>query len=207
MDEGDSVRKPYAIILGFLLAWASASCGGAPLGPIGPSGAAWQRPDAEQVPSPGPATPEYLSACRPATGQGTIAPAIVIQSITLLVNDAELTLSDGDELLAPPGSEVRVKDVMICVGPFSADGGEACVDFAPTDQSGQEISAEHAGTHLVPLTPGVVTVAGPDHTWSIDEGWAGITAVVNHWPRVRTDDSECAEGQCERDDWLILPFR
>jgi hypothetical protein len=207
MHEEGSVRKPVAIILGFLLACGSASCGAAPRAPTAPAFAESQLPDANEAPSPGPATPAYSSACPPATGQGTIAPTIVLQSITLLVNDAELTLSDGDELPSPPGSSVRVKEVKICVGAFSADGGEACVDFVPTNHSGQEINAEHAGTHLVPLTPGVVTLQGPDHTWTIDDGWNGITAVVNHWPGVRTEDLECADGQCERDDWLILLFQ
>jgi hypothetical protein len=30
---------------------------------------------------------------------------------------------------------------------------------------------------------------------------------VNHWPGVKTEDYECAEGQCERDHRLVLPLR
>ena len=140
-------------------------------------------------------------------GEGTVAPAITIHSITFLVDEEELTLSDGDVLPAPPGSEVSVVEVEIFVGAFVANGGEACVDFAPIRDSGEEVSAEHAGTHMVPLTPGLITVPGPDRSWSIDGSWVGIAAVVNHWPGVKTEDHECAEGQCERDHRLLLPLR
>jgi len=145
-------------------------------------------------------------ADRPTAGGGTVAPAITIQSITFLVDGARLTLSEGDVLPAPVGSEVGVVEVKISVGDFVADGGEACVDFAPTRDSGEEVFAEHTGTHMVPLSPGLITVPGPDHAWTIDETWVGIVAVVNHWPGIKTKDLECAEGLCERDQQLLLRF-
>lgn len=146
-------------------------------------------------------------ADRATAGGGTVAPAIIIESITFLVDGARLTLSKGDLLPATPGSQVRVVEVKISVGDFLADGGEACVDFAPARDSGEEVFAEHTGTHMVPLTPGLITVPGPDRSWTIDETWVGIMAVVNHWPGARTQDQECAEGLCERDQQFLLRFR
>jgi hypothetical protein len=185
------MRKVALIALGFMLAWSSVSCSSAEDAP---------------VPSLAPTAGEPSSGCPAPVGEGTVAPAIAIQSVALLVNDTELTLSEGDTLAAPVGSRVRVVEVALCVGPFSGDAGDACADFAPTDESGETITAEHAGTHLVPLTPGIVTVPGPDHTWTIEDGWTAIAAVVNHWPGVKTEDHGCAEATCERDDWLILPL-
>jgi hypothetical protein len=189
-----------------LLAVLAVSCSPGRNGATDSALSASQPADA-QVPLLGTSIATPASACSPAPGEGTVAPAITVHSITFLVDDAELTLSDGDVLPAPPGSEVRVVEVKICVEAFAANGGEACVDFAPTRESGEEVSAVHAGTHLVPLSPGLITVPGPDHSWSIDESWVGIAAIVNHWPGVETEDHECAEGQCERDHQLVLPLR
>lgn len=166
-----------------------------------------QSADAQQAQLLDASTASSTPACSPTSGEGTVAPAITIHSITFLVDGAELTLADGDVLPAVPGSEVRVVEVMICVGDFATNSGEACVDFAPTKESGEEVSAEHAGTHLVPLSPGLITVPGPDHSWSIAEDWVGMAAVVNHWPGMATEDDACAQGQCERDHQLILPIR
>jgi hypothetical protein len=115
---------------------------------------------------------------------------------------------DGDNLQAIPGDQVRVKEVTICAPTFSGNGGEVCVDFAPLDQNGEEVLSDNGGTHMVWVTPGFTILSGPDHTWTIDENWQGIAAVVNHWPPDRnTQDIECGGGLCESDDWMVVEFR
>jgi hypothetical protein len=145
--------------------------------------------------------------CPPAKGAGTIAPAISIYSITFVVNGREQVVRDEDTLQASPGDEVQVREVTICAGPFSGNGGEACVDFAPGTQSGQEIVSEHRGTHTVRVTPGIRTISGPEHGWIIGENWREFSAVLNHWPSENTRDLGCGSGRCERDDRIVVEFR
>ena len=95
-----------------------------------------------------------VPACPPARGEGTISPAISIYSIVFVVNGVEQVARDGDMLHASPGEEVQVREVTICVGSYSGNGGEACVDFVPVTHSGQEIVSEHGGTHTVRVAPG-----------------------------------------------------
>jgi len=201
------MRMPVAIPLGLLLAWGVTSCTSATRDLVPPLAGATPELGLHQASPPSQVATTPPSTCPPAAGPGSNAPAISILSVTFVVNDAEVTLSEGDALPAPPGSEVRVKEVEICVGSFSGDGGQACVDFAPVGELGQEITPEHAGTHLVPLNAGVITVAGPDRTWTIHDSWIGISAVVNHWPGVQTGDLGCGNGGCERDDAMTFPFR
>ena len=110
-------------------------------------------------------------------------------------------------LQAVPGDEVQIREVIICASPFSGDGGQACVDFAPTDENGQEIKSEHKGTDTVPVTPGPISISGLNFTWTVGENWSGFYAVLNHWPPVETQDLGCANGLCERDDWLFIKFQ
>jgi hypothetical protein len=159
-----------------------------------------------------PATPDSASvdstpACPPPDGRGTVAPAVSVYSIVFVVNGVEQVVRDGDMLQGRPGDELRIKEVAICVGPFSGNGGEACVDFAPVTQSGREIVSEHRGTHIVRVTPGFTSIPGPDHGWTIGEGWTQISAVLNHWRLKATEDSDCAGGRCERDDRVVIGLR
>jgi hypothetical protein len=204
---GSSMRNLISITFTVLYAALAVSCSPGRMSATSSAFSSSPSADGQQAQLLITSTAESAPACSPASGEGTVAPTITIHSITFLVDGAELTLSDEDVIPAPPGSEVRVVDVVICVGDFVTNSGQACVDFAPTDQSGEEISAEHVGTHLVPLAPGLIKVPGPDHLWSIDESWVGIAAVVNHWPGMNTKDYACAEGQCEQDYQLILPLR
>ena len=153
------------------------------------------------------ATVGSAPACPPATGEGTVSPAVSIYSIVFAVNGVEQVVRDGDVLQALPGEQVQVREVTICVGAFSGNGGEACVDLAPVDQSGQEIASEHRGTHTVPVAPGFISISGPDQGWVISENWGHIAAVLNHWPPDGTQDPGCGGGRCERDDRTIVGFR
>lgn len=158
------------------------------------------------------ATPDTMAidptpVCPPARGVGTVSPAVSIYSITFLVNGLEQVVHEDDMLQAAPGDEVQVRDVIICAGSFSGDGGAACVDLAPADPSGQEIMSEHKGTHLVPVTPGLMIISNLDFTWTISENWSGISAVLNHWTPENTQDLGCASGRCERDDRITVEFR
>jgi len=145
--------------------------------------------------------------CPSAEGIGTIAPAISIFSITFLVNGIEQTVYKDDVLQIAAGDEVQIKDVAICVNPFQGYGGQACVDFAPADPSGQEVVSEHKGTHLVNVTPGNIFISDLDFRWDIQERWSGILAVLNHWAPEKTQDLDCADGLCERDDQIFVGFR
>ena len=147
---------------------------------------------------------DSTAACPPARGVGTVSPAISINSIVFAVNGVEQVVRDGDMLQAQPGEQVHVKEVTICAGFFSGDGGEACVDFAPVAQDGEEIASEHRGTHTLRLMPGFMTLSGPDQGWTVAENWRRIAAVLNHWPPVGTDDLGCGSGRCERDDRIIV---
>ncbi|MGD2252558.1 MAG: hypothetical protein PVF70_06550 [Anaerolineales bacterium] len=145
--------------------------------------------------------------CPPAEGEGTISPAVSIYSITFVVNGAEQVLFDGDTLEAMVGDEIEIRETVICAGSFIGSGGEACVDLAPVDQSGQEIMSEHAGTHMVPVVAGLTTIPGPNHTWTLAENWVRISAVLNHWTPEDTEDVDCANRRCEHDDWAIIMLR
>ncbi|MGD8751256.1 MAG: hypothetical protein PVG14_07525 [Anaerolineales bacterium] len=157
--------------------------------------------------TPGLATDDSVLNCPPATGEGTISPAVSIYSITFMVNGVEYVVRDDDALRAQPGDEVRIKGAVICAGDFSGNGGEACVDFAPVTRDGKDTLSEHIGTHPVSLTPGFISVAGPDKIWTIGENWEYISISVNHWPPEATNDLDCANGGCEHDDRRILGFR
>lgn len=157
--------------------------------------------------SPGATSSPLAPGCLPVRGEGTIAPAVSIDSITFVVNGVEQVVRDDDKLRGSPGDQVQVREVTICVASFPGNGGEACVDFAPVDEAGQEIVNQHRGTHMVPLTVGLICISGPDGMWTVDAGWGGITAVVNHWPPETTEDLGCASGRCERDDRLVVEFR
>lgn len=145
--------------------------------------------------------------CPPADGEGMISPAISIYSITFVVNGAEQVVHEGDTLEAIVGDKIEIKEAVICAGSFSGGGGEACVDLAPLDRSGQKIMSEHAGTHMVPVITGFTTIPGPDHTWTLDESWVRISAVLNHWTLEETEDIDCANRRCEHDDWAIIELR
>ena len=138
---------------------------------------------------------------------GTISPAISIRSMILVVNGVERTVRGDDTLQASPGDEVQVREVVICAGSFSGDGGNVCVDISPTDQSGEAIFSEHTGTHMMPVTPGVTKISGLDYTWTVGKDWKSLSAVVNHWTPGKTKDLECANGLCERDDRMTIEFR
>lgn len=157
--------------------------------------------------APDLATDDSALICPQAIGEGTISPAVSIYSITFMVNGIEVVMRDDDTLQARPGDEVQIKGVVICAGDFSGNGGEACVDFAPGTQEREDLLSEHIGTHPVRLTPGFISVAGPDQGWTIGENWEYIRVVVNHWPPEATEDLGCANGRCERDDRIIIEFR
>ena len=144
------------------------------------------------------------TACPPATGAGTVAPAVAIYSITFVVNGVEQVVRDGDTLQALSGDEVQVREVTICAGSFSGNGGEACVDFVPVSQSGQELVSEHGGTHTVSVAPGFTTISGPSQAWTVGESWREIAVVLNHWPPRNTEDFSCGGGRCERDDRVVV---
>lgn len=146
-------------------------------------------------------------ACPPATGEGTVSPAVSIYSIVFVVNGVEQVVRDGDMLEALPGDEVQVREVTICAGPFGGRGGEACVDFAPVAQSGEQLASEHGGSHLVTVIPGFTSISGPDHRWTVGDNWMSISAVLNHWPPGVTADLGCAGGRCERDDRIVVELR
>jgi len=150
---------------------------------------------------------DSMTACPPAEGGGSISPAISIYSIAFVVNGAEQVVYDGDTLEAIFGDRIEIKEAVICTGSFSGSGGEACVDLAPVDRSGQEILSEHAGTHMVPVISGFTTIPGPSHTWILSESWARFSVVLNHWTHEETEDVECANRRCEHDDWAIIELR
>jgi hypothetical protein len=159
-------------------------------------------PEPTAIPDIGNVDPAPV--CTTARGVGTVSPAVSIYSITFRVNGIEQVVLENNMLLAVPGDEVQIREVIICAGSFSGDGGQACVDFAPTDESGQEIMSEHKGTDTVPVIPGLILISDLDFTWTVGENWGGFYAVLNHWTPVETQDPGCANGLCERDDWLIV---
>lgn len=167
------------------------------------------QPTGPVEPTSGPnlGTTGDASVCPPNRGEGTISPAVSIDSISFLVNGLEQVVRGDEALNAQPGDAVQVREATICVGPFSGNGGDACVDWVPIDQRGEEIVSEHRGTHMVPLTPGSIRISGPGGTWVIGENWISIAAVVNHWPPENTEDLNCGGGRCERDDRIVVVLR
>lgn len=147
------------------------------------------------------------SACPLAEGPGTVTPAVAIYSMTFVVNGVEQVVRGGDTLPALPGDQVQVREVTFCAESFSGNGGEACVDFVPLDQSGHELVSERQGTHTVKVTPGFATVSAASQGWTVGENWRGIAVVVNHWPSGNTEDVSCAGGLCERDDRVVVGLR
>jgi hypothetical protein len=190
--------------------WVSlvAGCGrGGATAPARPTHTAQPTQPLELTATPGLATVGSTPACPPADGEGTIPPAVSIHSIAFVVNGVEQVVRHGHVLQALPGDEIQVREVTMCAGSFSGNGGEVCVDFAPVTQSGQEIGSEHGGTHTVRVTSGFMSISGPDHRWTIGENWDYISAVLNHWPPEGTEDLDCGSGRCERDDRMIVGFR
>jgi hypothetical protein len=132
---------------------------------------------------------------------------MAICSITFTVNGGELVVKSGDTLQVSVGDKVRFEGAKIHVGSFSGNGGEVCVDLAPWDHKGREIESSRLGTHNVPISPGLKTVAGLDQTWTIGENWKEIVVMLNHWTPRRTKDSDCAGGLCERDDRIVFTLK
>jgi len=161
-------------------------------------------PEPTAIPDIGNVDPAPV--CPTARGVGTVSPAVSISSITFLVNGIEQVVLKNKVLQALPGDEVQIREVIICAGSFSGDGGQACVDFAPTDENGQEIMSDHQGTDTVQVIPGLIIISGLNFTWTVGESWRGFYAVLNHWTPVETQDLGCANGLCERDDWIIVEF-
>ena len=157
--------------------------------------------------TPDPGTNNATPVCPPARGEGTIPPAVSIYSITFIVNGLDQVVRAGDTLQASPGDKMEVKQITVCAGAFSGNGGEICVDFAPVDQNGQEIISEHGGTHMVPVTSGLMTLSGPTHTWTIGGNWRQISAELNHWPPEDTEDLDCGNRRCEHDDRIVVGLR
>jgi len=124
--------------------------------------------------TPDQATVGSTPDCPTARGGGTVSPAISIDSIVFAVNRVEQVVRDGDMLQALPREQVQIKEVTICLASFSGDGGEACVDFAPVAQDGQEIASKHRDTHMVRLIPGLMTISGPVQGWTMGEKWRPI---------------------------------
>ena len=160
----------------------------------------------EPTPIPDIGDVDPAPVCPTARGVGTVSPAVSIYSITFLVNGIEQVVLEYNVLQVVPGDELQIKEVIICAGFFPGDGGQACVDFAPIDQNGQEIMSEHKGTDTVPVIPGRIIISDLNFTWTVDENWSGFYAVLNHWTPVETQDLGCASGRCERDDQLIVEF-
>ena len=158
-----------------------------------------QTPDSETI--------DPVPICPPANGQGTVPPAVTIYAITFVVNGVEQVLRNDDTLDAEIGDRIEVREVVVCAGSFSGNGGEVCVDFAPTDQSERAIMSEHAGTHMVRVRSGFNSIPGPTHTWTRAENWRQVSAVLNHWTREDTKDIECANGRCEHDDRATIKLR
>jgi WD40 repeat protein len=142
--------------------------------------------------------------CPPARGNGTISPAVSIYSITFRVNGLEQVVYAEGMLQAAPGGEIQIRDVTICAREFLGNGGEACVDFAPVDQSSREIMGEHLGTHIVTISPGFTTISNLEFTWTVSEDWSGMVATLNHWAAEKTQDLGCSSGRCERDDRITI---
>jgi hypothetical protein len=95
---------------------------------------------------------------------------------------------------------------ILALGWPGGSGGQACVNFAPTDENGQEIMSEHKGIDRLPVIPGLMIISDLNFTWTVGENWSGFYAALNHWAPIETQDLGCANGHCEGDDWLIVEF-
>ena len=199
-----TVRVLVALLL-FFLTISCSSSGGTAVSPPTDT----HQPTASMEPSAASdlATEDPPLICPPARGEGTVSPAVSLYSIAFVVNGVEQDLRSGDRLIAQPGDEVQVREVTICAQSFSSNPGEACVDFAPATQSGQEVASEHIGTHMMRVIPGFFSIPGPNEKWTIDQDWGYISAVVNHWPPEDTDDPSCGSRRCEHDDRLDIEFQ
>jgi hypothetical protein len=149
-------------------------------------------------------TPGTAPACPPARGGGTVSPALSIYSVTFVVNGAERVVRAGETLPAWPGDGVQVLEATICTGSFAGPGGEACVDLQPEDGSKASITSQHLGTHTARVAPGFTSIRGPGDKWIISEDWRRVSVVLNHWPAQETEDLDCANGGCERDDRITI---
>jgi hypothetical protein len=129
-----------------------------------------------------------------------------IFSMVFAVDGEEIKVVPGETLPVDPGDEVRLVEVSLCVGRFSSTPGEVCVDLAPVTVENEVLSSLHAGTHMRGIVADLVTLSGPDMSWTIQENWVGFEFVVNHWPEVLTEDLDCGDGKCEHDDFLTLIF-
>jgi len=145
------------------------------------------------------------STCPVADGVGSVRPAMSVYSVTFVINGREQVVRDGGTLEAVFGDEVLVAEVEICANEVGGGRGEVCVDIAPLDRNGEEIRSQAGGTHLQPVPADFATVPGPPTVWTIGEGWQGFTVVVNHWVG-GASDLGCAEGRCERDDYMRIPL-
>jgi hypothetical protein len=128
---------------------------------------------------------------------------VSIYSVTFIVNGQEQVVADGRILQAAAGDEILVTEAEICAHPGDRGGGDVCVDIAPLDGDGEEIRAQAGGNHMQPAPSGFVTVPGPSTVWTLGEDWQGFVVVVNHWVTGSTDLG-CAEGRCERDDYMVI---
>lgn len=144
-------------------------------------------------------------ACPPADGVGSVRPAMSVYSVTFVINGREQVVRDGATLEAVSGDEVLVAEVEICANEVGGGLGEVCVDIAPLDRNGEEIRSQAGGTHQQPAPADFATVSGPPTVWTIGEGWQGFTVVLNHWVG-GASDAGCAEGRCERDDYMRVPL-
>lgn len=144
--------------------------------------------------------------CRQPSGQGSVDPAMSIFLMIFEINGQELNVAPGEMLPVDPGDEVRLLELTLCVGNDSNSPGEVCVDLAPLSAEGEALSSSHAGTHITGIASGMMTLAGPDTYWEIEDGWDGFLLVVNHWPAGPTEDIDCGAGKCEQDDSLTIYF-
>jgi hypothetical protein len=158
------------------------------------------RPTSTRAPAPTP------SACSPANGTGTTPPHVALFSITFLVNGLEQIVRPGDSLSASSGDVVLIPKVAACADPFVGGGGDVCVELAPLDSNRQALAGHGLGTHMMPITSGVIAIPGPRDRWIVGEDWRQISVVVNHWPLGGSSDPNCGEGRCEHDDQVLIPL-
>jgi hypothetical protein len=163
--------------------------------------------DASQSSQEDQAAAPAASTCSATNPGGTIAPETAICSATFVVNGTEETLRSGENLQLSPGDQLQLIRTELLVGPYEGDGGATCVDVVPLDPDGAEISSARVGSHMMPLPSGLKSVDMPEHSWIVGEDWSSIAVAVNHWPADGTDDPACGEGQCERDDQLIITIQ
>jgi len=161
----------------------------------------------EPAAPPGSASTDSAPTCPAPDGPGTVSPAVSVYSMVFEVNGVERIVREGDRLQARPGDELQVRQVTVCVASFSGNGGEACVDLTPVLEGGREVTSQHRGTHLVRVIPGLISIPWSEPGWTIGDDWSFVSAVVNHWPPQGTEDGDCANGRCERDDRMVIGLR